>query len=318
MFDSTVIKTNALGKSYDGLVALKGLDITVGKNTIIGFLGPNGAGKTTTIKLLLGLVRPSNGGGTVFGLDIVKDSIEIRKRTGYLAQDPSFYKFMTPREMLRFVSGFYFTGPQSLIDKRIEESLEIVGLSSHIDRPVKNFSTGEKQRLGISQAYLNSPDLLILDEPAASLDPMGRRDVLELLRELRKHTTILYSTHILDDVQRVSDMVAILDRGELIAYSPIEKMLSANGEIIFIMTTRGEHAECHTSIKSQPWVSSVKLNHSEGQTNWQISVLDEKTAEASLLRIVNSNNGLIVTEFGRKKFELEEIFLNLLSEKSFG
>ena len=318
MSDSVVIKTNALSKSYDGLAALKGLDITIGKNTIIGFLGPNGAGKTTTIKLLLGLVRPSSGSGTVFGLDIVKDSIEIRKRTGYLAQDPSFYEFMTPREMLRFVCGFYFTGPPPLIDKRIEESLEIVGLTSHIDRVIKGFSAGEKQRLGISQAYLNSPDLLILDEPAASLDPMGRHDVLALLRELRKHSTILYSTHILDDVQRVSDMVAILNRGELVAYSPIQQMLSTDGETIFSMTTRGDHVEAHASIKGQPWVSSIKIDHREGQTTWQISVLDEKTAEASLLRIVISSDGLIVTEFGRKKFELEEIFINLLSEQGRG
>jgi ABC-2 type transport system ATP-binding protein len=316
--DSVVIRTNALSKSYDGLLALKSLDITIGKNTIIGFLGPNGAGKTTTIKLLLGLVRPSSGGGTVFGLDMVKDSIEIRKRTGYLAQDPSFYEFMTPREMLRFVSGFHFTGPQSLIDKRIEESLEIVGLTSHMDRSIKGFSVGEKQRLGISQAYVNSPDLLILDEPAASLDPMGRRDVLELLRELRKHTTILYSTHILDDVQRVSDMVAILNRGELIAYSPIQQMLSASGETIFSMTTKGDHVEAHANIKSQPWVSSINLNHGEGQTDWEIGILDEKAAETNLLRIVISVDGLIVTEFGRKKFELEEIFMNLLSEQSFG
>jgi len=318
MSENVVIRTDGLSKTYEGLAALKGLDITIGRNTIVGFLGPNGAGKTTTIKLLLGLVRPTSGGGSVFGLDIVRDSIEIRKRTGYLAQDPSFYEYMTPRQMLRFVSNFYFTGPQTLIDKRITESLEIVSLTSHIDRAIKGFSAGEKQRLGIAQAYLHSPELLILDEPAASLDPMGRRDVLELLRELRQHSTILYSTHILDDVQRVSDMVAILNHGELVAYSPIQQMLSSNGETIFSMTTRGDHGAAHSFISEQPWVTSIKIDCKDGQTCWQINVVDEQTAEANLLRMVITSDGLTVTEFGRKRFELEEIFISLLDEKKYG
>ena len=137
---------------------------------------------------------------------------------------------------------------------------------------VQGFSAGEKQRLGIAQAYLHSPELLILDEPAASLDPMGRRDVLELLRELRHHSTILYSTHILDDVQRVSDMVAILNRGELVAYSPIQQMLSVKGETVFNMVTRGDHTGAHATVQEQPWVSSIKIQCQDGQTCWQVSV----------------------------------------------
>ena len=315
MYDSTVIKTSSLSKSYDGIGALKGLNINIGKHTIVGFLGPNGAGKTTTIKLLLGLVRPTSGGGEVFGLDIVKDSIEIRKRTGYLAQNPSFYEYMTPRDMLRFVSDFHFTGPQTLIDKQIEESLEVVGLAHHMDRPIKGFSAGEKQRLGISQAYLHSPELLILDEPAASLDPMGRHDILELLKELRKHSTILYSTHILEDVQRVSDMVAILDYGELIAYSPIQQMLSSQGEIVFKMITLGAHSGAYSTIKEQPWVSSIKIDCEEGRTCWQINVLDKEAAETNLINLAISCPNLVVIEFEQKKYELEEVFMNLLSEK---
>jgi ABC-2 type transport system ATP-binding protein len=314
MQDSAIIRTNGLSKNYDGIRALKSLDITVGKNTIVGFLGPNGAGKTTTIKLLLGLVRPTSGGGDVFGLDIVKDSIEIRKRTGYLAQNPNFYEYMTPREMLRFVSDFHFTGPQTLIDKQIQESLEVVGLDRHMDRPIKGFSAGEKQRLGISQAYLHSPELLILDEPAASLDPMGRRDILELLKELRKHSTIIYSTHILEDVQRVSDMVAILNKGELIAYSPIQQMLSSQGEIVFNMVTRGIHSDAYKTINEQSWVSSIQIDCEENQTCWKISVLNKEAAETNLVSLATSSPNIIVTEFEQKKYELEEVFMNLLRE----
>jgi len=188
-----VISTQGLTKSFKGVNALQSLSLTVPKNSIFGFLGPNGAGKTTTIKLLLGLSRPTTGSATVFGLDIVKDSPKIRQRTGYLAQDPRYYEHMTARQTLSFAASFFFSGPKSAIEDRIDETLELVGLSEKADRAIKGFSGGERQRLGIAQAQINYPDLLILDEPAASLDPMGRHDVLEVMERLRKHTKVAYS-----------------------------------------------------------------------------------------------------------------------------
>ncbi len=179
--DTLVISTQGLSKSYKNIHALKALDLKVHKNSIFGFLGPNGAGKTTTIKLLLGLARPTAGAGRVFGMDIARDSTEIRKRIGYLAQDPRYYEYMTARETLRFTARFFYSGPPARIEARIAETLELVGLSDKADRPIKGFSGGERQRLGIAQAQVNYPDLLILDEPAASLDPQGRRDVLEVV-----------------------------------------------------------------------------------------------------------------------------------------
>ncbi len=171
-----VIDTKGLSKTYNGVAALDSLNLQVPKNSIFGFLGPNGAGKTTAIKLLLGLTLPTSGGGAIFGKDIVEDSVEIRKRIGYLAQDPRFYEHMTARETLRFKARFYYRGPTNEIEDRITETLELVGLAAKADRPIKGFSGGERQRLGIAQAQINYPDLLILDEPAAALDPMGRRD----------------------------------------------------------------------------------------------------------------------------------------------
>jgi ABC-2 type transport system ATP-binding protein len=212
-----LIHTQHLTKSYGEVEALKSLDLRVPRHSIFGFLGPNGAGKTTTIKLLLGLIRPSAGTASVFGLDIRRDSVAIRDRIGYLPQEPRFYEHMTARQILRFTARFSFKGPAAEIERRVEETLDLVGLEAKADRPAKGFSGGERQRLGIGQAQVNYPDLLILDEPAASLDPLGRRDVLQVMDRLRQHTTIFYCTHILDDVQRVSDTVAILNQGALVA-----------------------------------------------------------------------------------------------------
>ncbi len=235
-----VIETHGLSKAYKNVQALKSLDLKVAQHSIFGFLGPNGAGKTTTIKLLLGLARPTGGSGSIFGYDIQRQSVEIRQRVGYLAQDPRYYESMTARDTLRFTLGFFFKGPKNKIEERIEETIELVGLADKADRPIRGFSGGERQRLGIAQAQVNYPDLLILDEPAASLDPMGRHDVLEVMERLRKYTTIFYSTHILDDVQRVSDTVCILNRGELVAQAPIQELLAGNGKVMFRIQTRGD------------------------------------------------------------------------------
>ena len=237
--NGTIIQTHDLTKTFKGVNALQALNLNVPKNSIFGFLGPNGAGKTTTIKLLLGLSRPTSGSASIFGMDIVNDSTRIRRRIGYLAQEPRYYEHLTARQTLRFAARFFYTGPQKAIEDRIKNTLELVGLEDKADRPIKGFSGGERQRLGIAQAQINFPDLLILDEPAASLDPMGRRDVLEVMERLRKHTTIFYSTHILSDVQRVSDTVAILKKGQLVAEAPIETLLAGSGGMIYSIVVKG-------------------------------------------------------------------------------
>jgi len=310
--NGTVVRTEGLSKSYKGVDALKGLDLNVSEHSIFGFLGPNGAGKTTTIKLLLGLARPTAGSATVFGRDVVDDSLEIRRRIGYLAQDPRYYDHMTARETLRFRAGFYYSGSAGAVESRVAEILELVGLADRADRAIKGFSGGERQRLGIGQALINSPELLILDEPAASLDPMGRRDVLDVMRNLRAETTIFYSTHILADVQRVSDTVAILNRGELITEAPIEELLSGSGGTVYTIVLRGDTAEAHKRVLSQNWVDSIDVSPSEGGSTWQVSVNDDKAAETQLMRIVSSDEHVTVSEFGRKEMDLEEVFMDLV------
>jgi ABC-2 type transport system ATP-binding protein len=307
-----VIETHALNKVYKGSAALKSLNMTVKPHSIFGFLGPNGAGKTTTIKLLLGLSRPTGGSAKVFGQDVRTDSVAIRKRVGYLAQDPRYDESMTAREVLRFTAHFFFSGPRMAVEERIQETLQLVGLDDKADRCIKGFSGGERQRLGIAQAQINYPDLLILDEPAASLDPMGRRDVLEVMERLRKHCTIFYSTHILDDVQRVSDTVAILNHGVLVAQAPIEELLNGSGGIVYRLTLRGASEGIRQNLRTLPWVLSITEQPVNGHVAWKVAVKDEADAEDQLLRQVLSDPAVKVSEFGREKYDLEEVFMNLV------
>ncbi len=260
---SFAIETHGLSKTYKNLQALRSLNLKVKQNSIFGFLGPNGAGKTTAIKLLLGLTRPTTGGGTIYGHDIVHDSLQVRQKIGYLAQNPRFYEHMTAREMLRFRARFFYHGPSAEIEQRIEETLELVGLEDKADRPIHGFSGGELQRLGIGLAQINYPELLILDEPAASLDPQGRRDVLEVMARLRKHATIFYCTHILDDVQQVSDTVAILNQGELVAQAPLQELLTGSEGTIYKIVLEGDASAAQTRLASLPWVSGIKAKQSE-------------------------------------------------------
>ena len=306
-----VISTEGLSRSFGEVHALKSLNLRVPQKSIFAFLGPNGAGKTTTIKLLLGLLRPTSGSGKILGMDIIRDSVDIRAKIGYLPQDARFYEHMTARQTLEYTARFFYAGPQSEINKRVNEMIELVGLEGKADRPIKGFSGGERQRLGIAQAEVNYPDLLILDEPAASLDPQGRRDVLEVMSRIRKYATIFYCTHILDDAQRISDQVAIVNEGELITQAPIEELLAGTGDLTYSITLKGDTQRAYTQVAQQPWVSGIEVSQEGEQTTWQVSVTDEAVAKDQLMSLLVSN-GLKVFNFSRKEQNLEDVFLNII------
>lgn len=306
-----VICTEGLSKSYAEVHALKSLNLRVPQKSIFAFLGPNGAGKTTTIKLLLGLVKPTRGSGSILGMDIVRDSVDIRARIGYLPQDTRFYEHMTARQTLEYTARFFYSGPAWAIDERVNEMIELVGLEGKADRPIRGFSGGERQRLGIAQAEINYPDLLILDEPAASLDPQGRRDVLEVMSRIRKYATIFYCTHILDDVQRVSDQVAIVNQGELITQASIQDLLAGTGDVTYTVTLAGDTRSAYSNISHLPWVSGIEISRAAEQTTWQVSVTDEAAARDQLMVLLVSH-GLKVSNFSRKEQNLEDVFINII------
>lgn len=217
-----VIEARDLTKRFNKFLALDRLSFTVSPGTVFGFLGPNGAGKTTTIRILAGLSSATNGTATVAGAPAVLNSRDLQTRIGYLPDNPAFYGWMTGKEAMIF-AGDLFGLERAETMRRTRELLEAAGLAEAAGRRVEGYSRGMRQRLGLAQALINRPAVAILDEPASGLDPLGRVQVLELLRQLKEQqTTVFMSSHLLDDIERICDEVAIIDKGRLVVQSTIK------------------------------------------------------------------------------------------------
>jgi ABC-2 type transport system ATP-binding protein len=226
---ATILKADKLRVEYRSRemrqatkVALAGLDLEVHAGEVFGFLGPNGAGKTTTMNVLLGFVQPTSGMASLFGID-VRQPI-ARQRIGYLPELTYYYKFLTAEELLRFYATIFGIG-RSETDKRIDELLKLVELEHARKRPIKSYSKGMQQRVGLAQALINNPDLLILDEPTSGLDPLGRMKVREIIQRLKNEgKTVFFSSHELGEVETVCDRVAIIHQGELKAVGRVSEI----------------------------------------------------------------------------------------------
>ena len=226
---TAILKTQKLRVEYRSRelkqplkVALQGLDLEVQAGEVFGFLGPNGAGKTTTMNVLLGFVPPSGGAASLFGID-VRQPI-ARQRIGYLPELTYYYKFLTAEEILRFYATI-FGIERGAADKRIAELLKLVELEHAAKRPIKSYSKGMQQRVGLAQALINNPDLLILDEPTSGLDPLGRMKVREIIQRLKNEgKTVFFSSHELGEVETVCDRAAILHQGELKAVGTVAEL----------------------------------------------------------------------------------------------
>ena len=225
-----ILKTEKLRVEYPVVqrgngakVALHGLDLSVRAGEVFGFLGPNGAGKTTTMNVLLGFVPPTSGTAFLFGVD-VREPI-ARQRIGYLPELTYYYKFLTAEEILRFYAKI-FGLPRAEADKRIDSLLKLVELEHARKRPIKSYSKGMQQRVGLAQALINNPDLLILDEPTSGLDPLGRMKVREIIQRLKDEgKTVFFSSHELGEVETVCDRVAIVHQGELKVEGRVDELV---------------------------------------------------------------------------------------------
>lgn len=227
-----ILSTHALTKQFGGLRAVDGLDLEVCRGDIFGFLGPNGAGKTTVIRLVLGLIHPTSGHAEVCGHRVPGQLQGALRHVGGFVDDPTFYPLMSARRNLRLLGSM--TGPVS--EERIDEVLEIVALSDRADDRVGGFSHGMKQRLGIAQALLHSPELIVLDEPTSGLDPRGMKDVRELIRELgAAGTTVFLSSHLLHEVEQVCTRAVIIDKGHVVVQGPVSE-LRPQSEAVKVLT----------------------------------------------------------------------------------
>jgi len=224
-----ILRTEKLTKVFDvGLrkvSAVEDLDLEVAEGEIFGFVGPNGAGKTTTIKMLMGLIFPTRGKAWIF--DALIPSSAAKARLGYLPENPAYYDFLTGMEAMRFYATLAEVGGSGR-DRRCQELLGLVGLADAADRQIRKYSKGMQQRLGVAQALLSDPALVVLDEPMSGLDPIGRKEVRDLILELRRRgTTVFFSTHILPDVETLCDRVGMIAGGRLRAVGKLGDLLSA-------------------------------------------------------------------------------------------
>lgn len=302
---NSLVQINGLKKSFQGVEIIKGLDFQLEKGGCTALLGPNGAGKTTILRMLSGLLQPTSG--NILFSDAKKGE-DIRELIGYLPQFPVFYEWMSGREFLEYVgrlAGLTRTNAK----KRTLELLELVGISGAKDRRIANYSGGMKQRLGIAQALVSSPKLIMLDEPVSALDPIGRREVLELLELLKKETTILFSTHILSDAEEISDTILFLHNGELVESGTMAELRSRYRQlkIDFLFETKAEKYQ--SVFKNSQLVESIAV---EGN-KISIFVTDLEAARHEFLKKI-SDAQIPLAKFEISSMTLEDVFMKVVGK----
>lgn len=312
-----MIEVSGLFKSYGPIQAIHDINFKVKKGEVVGFLGPNGAGKSTTMKIITGSMAPSGGSVRVAGFDVFEDPIEVKKRIGYLPENPPVYGDMSVESYLKFVAKLKGV-ETSRVKAQVEKSIEKTDLGSVRRRLIQNLSKGYRQRVGIAQALVSDPEVLILDEPTSGLDPRQVAEVRALIKELKGEHTIILSTHILPEVQAMCERIIIINRGHIVAQDSLEglstRMAGATQVKIKVARPSGE---VEKSLQAIPGVSAlVKSEHgyamaiaSGGATDGAADGVVERIAETA----VQSRAGLL--ELRRESADLEEIFLKLTTSE---
>jgi ABC-2 type transport system ATP-binding protein len=307
----TAIRTEGLSKYYGTIKALDNLNLEVPENVVFGFLGPNGAGKTTTVKLLTGFSRPTSGRAWVAGERVGSGNLTLQAKTGLLPDVPAFYDWMSGREFLHLVGELHYL-PQNEIKQRTEELLGLIELGKAGNRRISGYSRGMRQRLGIAQALVNRPKVLFMDEPTSALDPIGRREVLELILHLRETATIFMSTHILSDVERVCNMVGIVDKGRLVTVSSVEALRKKYARSVFEMEFMEDAKPFVESLKQVSWLAEPELVVENGTPVVRVRAVDIDHARKELPRFI-SESGLTLTRYELSLPSLEDIFVEILN-----
>lgn len=305
-----MIRVNGLTKDYSARRAIDNLNFEAQQGEILGFLGPNGAGKTTTMRILSGYMPPTAGEAQVAGYDIISESLEVRRRVGYLPETVPLYNDMTVFDYLKFMADLRHL-PKA--EERVDDALEMVGLIERADGYIGNLSKGMRQRVGLAQALLHRPEVLILDEPTIGLDPAQVVEVRNLIRELGKERTILLSTHILSEAQQICDRVVIINKGRIVAEdSPENLQARLAGAQRVLLRVRGETEDLAAKIAALPGVQEV-VALPDGALEFQHAPGQDVRPEAARTVI---QAGYDLLEMHPVGMSLEEIFLELTGKKS--
>jgi ABC-2 type transport system ATP-binding protein len=293
-------------KVFRTTAALDGLSLSVPEGSVFGFLGPNGAGKTTTLRILAGLARPTSGAAHVLGHEVTGAGGDVRALVGFLPDVPAFYKWMTAPQYLRF-AGSLFGLRGEVLDARVVALLDLAGLTG-VGTRIGGFSRGMKQRLGVAQALVNAPRLLLLDEPTSALDPIGRREVLDMVAALRGRTTVFFSTHILADVERVCDTVAIIDHGRVAAHAPIGELRLRRGGLSRLAVDVDEPQRLAAALEGAVWLRAVGVAEDGGL---RLATDDLEAAQRELPALV-ARLGLALRRLESDELSLEDVFVDLV------
>lgn len=305
------VKIKGLVKDYQGLLAVNNLDLEVPEGSIYGFLGPNGAGKTTTLKMLVGMTEPTAGEIEIMGKKIEFGKNDYRDVIGYLPDVPGFYDWMTPKEFLTF-SGKLYDIEDIELKNRVKELLELVNLKKAGNRKIGTFSRGMKQRLGIAQALINNPKVVLLDEPVSALDPIGRKEVMDIVASLAGKVTVFFSTHILADVERICDRIIIINEGKKILENSIEniKKVPDVRELEIELDVEAD-SKYFNQIQTEKVVEEIKIE--KNKINIKTSDINE------LRRIVYKNidiNKVMIKRMVVKEVSLEDIFIKAVNHNA--
>jgi len=312
-----MIQVTNLSKKYGKVTAVRNLNFSVEKGEILGFLGPNGAGKTTTMNIITGYIPPSEGSVKINGMDVLEDSEEVRKTIGYAPEIPPLYTEMTVEEYLSFAAEL-----KKISKKELSGSIEkVMGLTKITDvrkRLINNLSKGYKQRVGIAQALLGDPEVLILDEPTAGLDPKQIIEIRNLIKELGKNHTIILSSHILPEVNAVCERVIIINNGEIVASDAPEKLSnSLAGSIRIEATIEGPTDKVSKTIEEIEGVISVKTIGEKERDSMDYIIETEPSIDIRKeLFFKMAENKFPVLEMMKHKLSLEEIFLQLTTTEN--
>lgn len=303
-----MIRVNDLTKDYGSRRALHGLTFEAQQGEVVGFLGPNGAGKTTTMRILTSYMPPTSGDAIVAGYDVVNESLEVRKRVGYLPETVPLYNDMVVFDYLKFMADLRHL-PDS--DERVSETLDMVGMVDRANGYIGSLSKGMRQRIGLAQALLHRPEVLILDEPTIGLDPGQVVEVRNVIREIGKERTVLLSTHILSEAQQICDRVLIINKGAIVAEDTPENLqASLVGAERVILRVRGETDDLPAKLGEIKGIQNVKANP-DGTFEFQF--LPAQDIRPIVAKTV-VEAGLDLLELRPLGMSLEEIFLELTRE----